>query len=65
MVAEWEGHYDELYHGTTNDFDEINLTKSKPSKDFGRGFYLSAEVEQAKDFAQTRAFLLSKHLKRL
>jgi hypothetical protein len=54
-----------LYHGTTNYFEEINLTKSKPGKDFGRGFYLSAEVEQAKDFAQTRALLLSKHLKRL
>ena len=37
-----------LYHGTTSDFGEIDLTKSKPSKDFGRGFYLSAEVEQAK-----------------
>lgn len=54
-----------LYHGTTNYFDEIDLTMSKPIKDFGRGFYLSAEVEQAKDFAQTRALLLGKHLKRL
>ena len=24
-----------LYHGTTSDFGEINLTKSKPGKDFG------------------------------
>ena len=47
-----------LYHGTTSEFDEIDLSKSKPSKDFGRGFYLSAELEQAKDFAQTRALLL-------
>ena len=47
-----------LYHGTTSDFNEIDLTKSKPGKDFGRGFYLSAELEQAKDFAQTRALLL-------
>ena len=47
-----------LYHGTTSDFGEIDLTKSKSSKDFGRGFYLSAELEQAKDFAQTRALLL-------
>ena len=54
-----------FYHGTTSDFGEIDLTKSKPSKDFGRGFYLSAKVEQAKDFAQTRAFLLGKHLTRL
>jgi hypothetical protein len=54
-----------LYHGTTSDFGEIDLTKSKPSKDFGRGFYLSTEVEQAKDFSQARALLLGKHLKRL
>ena len=47
-----------LYHGTTSEFDEIDLSKSKPNKDFGRGFYLSAELEQAKDFAQTRALLL-------
>lgn len=54
-----------LYHGTTNYFEEIDLTKSKLSKDFGRGFYLPTEVEQAKDFAQARALLLGKHLKRL
>ena len=47
-----------LYHGTTSEFDEIDLSKSKPNKDFGRGFYLSDELEQAKDFAQTRALLL-------
>jgi hypothetical protein len=54
-----------LYHGTTSDFGEIDLTMSKLSKDFGRSFHLSAEVEQAKDFAQARALLLGKHLKRL
>ena len=31
-----------LYHGTNVDFDRIDLLKSKPNKDFGRGFYLSA-----------------------
>ncbi|MBD9168793.1 MAG: DUF3990 domain-containing protein [Parabacteroides johnsonii] len=30
-----------LYHGTNKDFDRIDLSKSKPNKDFGRGFYLS------------------------
>lgn len=54
-----------LYHGTTSDFGEIDLTMSKLSKDFGRSFHLSTELEQAKDFAQTHALLLSKHLKRL
>ena len=28
-------------------FDAIDLTKSKPNKDFGRGFYLSADYDQA------------------
>lgn len=32
-----------LYHGTNRDFDRIDLLKSKPNKDFGRGFYLSAD----------------------
>lgn len=36
-----------LYHGTNKDFDKIDLLKSKPNKDFGRGFYLSADYEQA------------------
>ena len=29
-----------LYHGTNEDLDKINLLKSRPNKDFGRGFYL-------------------------
>lgn len=43
-----------LYHGTNQDFDRINLLKSKPNKDFGRGFYLSAEYAQAWDMAQVK-----------
>lgn len=34
-----------LYHGSTEDITKIDLSKSKPNKDFGRGFYLSAEKE--------------------
>ena len=30
-----------LYHGSTVDIDCIDLQKSRPNKDFGRGFYLS------------------------
>ena len=40
-----------LYHGTNRDFDKIDLLKSKPNKDFGRGFYLSAAYEQALNMA--------------
>ena len=36
-----------LYHGTNKAFDTIDLTKSKPNKDFGHGFYLSREYSQA------------------
>lgn len=47
-----------LYHGTNIAFDTIDLSKSKPNKDFGRGFYLSADLEQAKELAQVRVELL-------
>lgn len=43
-----------LYHGTNKDFDHIDLSKSKPNKDFGRGFYLSADYQQALDMAQVK-----------
>ena len=43
-----------LYHGTNRDFDRIDLLKSKPNKDFGRGFYLSADYEQALNMAQMK-----------
>jgi hypothetical protein len=36
-----------LYHGSTTDIDRIDLQKSRPNKDFGRGFYLSADQQQA------------------
>lgn len=43
-----------LYHGTNRVFDSIDLKKSKPNKDFGRGFYLSADYEQALNMAQIK-----------
>ncbi len=36
-----------LYHGSTVCIDHIDLCKSRPNKDFGRGFYLSADRQQA------------------
>ena len=36
-----------LYHGSTVDIDRIDLLKSRPNKDFGQGFYLSADRQQA------------------
>lgn len=43
-----------LYHGTNVIFDEIDLAKSKPNKDFGQGFYLSREYSQAMDMAKIK-----------
>lgn len=43
-----------LYHGTNQSFDSIDLMKSKPNKDFGRGFYLSADYAQALNMAQIK-----------
>lgn len=43
-----------LYHGTNKDFMSIDLLKSKPNKDFGRGFYLSADYEQALNMANVK-----------
>ena len=38
-----------LYHGSTIDIEHIDLALSKPNKDFGRAFYLSADYQQAID----------------
>lgn len=43
-----------LYHGTNCSFDEIDLTKSKVGKDFGCGFYLSADSKQAMELAERK-----------
>ena len=40
-----------LFHGTNCDFHEINLLKSHKQKDFGQGFYLSDNREQALEMA--------------
>ncbi len=40
-----------LYHGSNTDIIEIDLTKCRPYKDFGRGFYLTVMKEQAEKMA--------------
>ena len=44
-----------LFHGSTVDIEQIDLTKSKPNKDFGKAFYLSLDKEQAMEMAQFKA----------
>ena len=36
-----------LYHGTKVYFDEPDLKKAKNRKDFGKGFYLTTNYDQA------------------
>ena len=43
-----------LYHGTDMVFDKIDLCKSKPNKDFGQGFYLSPDYDQALNMAKIK-----------
>lgn len=43
-----------LYHGTNIDFSEIDLSKCKPNKDFGQGFYLTNIEQQAEKQAVRR-----------
>ena len=40
-----------LYHGSNQKIEVPDLAHSKPFKDFGRGFYLSADKQQALDLA--------------
>ena len=40
-----------LYHGSNIAIDIIDLSKSKPNKDFGKAFYLSEKKQQAEEMA--------------
>jgi len=33
-----------LYHGSNTAFREVDLAICRPNKDFGRGFYIGAQV---------------------
>ncbi len=44
-----------LYHGSTTRIEHIDLTKSRPNKDFGLAFYLSADKAQAAEMAEFKA----------
>lgn len=46
-----------LYHGTNEDFSEVCLSKCRPNKDFGRGFYLTDIRRQAQMMAVRRCEL--------
>ena len=47
-----------LYHGSNVEIEAIDFSKSKPGKDFGVGFYLSPDENQALEMAEKKARLL-------
>lgn len=47
-----------LYHGSNVRIKVIDLEKSKPFKDFGKGFYLSDNEIQAMDMAKFKSSIL-------
>ena len=44
-----------LYHGSDTEIVKVDLSHSLYNKDFGKGFYLSDDVEQAWSFARYKA----------
>ena len=40
-----------LYHGTTHNFSEIDVSRGKAYKDFGIGFYTTADINHARNLA--------------
>ena len=44
-----------LYHGSNIKIKKIDLEKSKPFKDFGKGFYLSDNETQAMEMAKFKS----------
>lgn len=49
-----------LYHGSYTAIDHIDLSKGRVGKDFGQGFYLSDDPDQAFEMAKLTTFRLSK-----
>ena len=47
-----------LYHGSNMSIEQIDLEKSKPNKDFGKGFYLSEDETQAIEMVKFKSALL-------
>ena len=50
-----------LYHGSNLDIKEIDLSKCRPYKDFGQGFYLTDLEDQAVKMARRVARLYGGH----
>jgi len=47
-----------LFHGSNMEIEQIDLSVSKPNKDFGKGFYLSDSESQAREMAVFKSMQL-------
>lgn len=45
-----------LYHGSFTQVKNIDLEQCRQGKDFGRGFYLTSDLNQAKSFAKSTVY---------
>jgi len=52
-----------LYHGSIHEIDAIDVSKGKPYKDFGAGFYLSPSKEHAESLARRNRQIESMRIK--
>jgi hypothetical protein len=53
-----------LYHGSSHDFAAIDVTRGKPFKDFGQGFYATQNRESAVNMALRNCDIELRRLKR-
>lgn len=53
-----------LYHGSYTHVEVVDLAKCADGKDFGRGFYVTADKEQARSFIKT-SLLKAKRFKQI
>ena len=53
-----------LYHGSSYDFDAIDLQQGRSYKDFGQGFYTSTDVAHARPIAERNAQMRKSKLQR-
>ncbi|MDR3295465.1 MAG: DUF3990 domain-containing protein [Clostridiales Family XIII bacterium] len=53
-----------LYHGSSYNFGAIDLQQGRPYKDFGQGFYASADIVHAKSMAERNAQMRKSKLQR-
>lgn len=53
-----------LYHGSTFDFVAVDLRKCRPYKEFGQGFYATADIGHAKSMVERNVQMQKSKLRR-